>query len=365
MTGLIDPRIASAVARRISGEPRTRDPEQIDAAQRLARDLESAIARSETLVAEVSGIAPPPPVKWAIVGRGDWAEANIAGMSGLISPIADKLGARLDRLPAPVRLFQRGVISAEVGVMLGYVSRRVLGQYDVLVPESDFDELPRWKQRRHPTGGASLYFVGVNMIETQKRLKFVPEDFALWVAVHELTHRFQFEGVPWLRDRFFGLIHEYIEAVHLDAKSFARRLASAARRLATRTVPGEERNAVYLLASEEQREILDRIQALMAVVEGHGNFVMDTAGESAIPTFARMRKAFDRRKEQTNLLQRVINHAIGLEMKMRQYETGQRFCTYVAARGGREVLEHLWSSPENLPTLAELKSPERWVHRVA
>lgn len=364
MSVLIDPRIAAAVARRLSGTVEV-DEERRNQLSALSADLTEAIDRSESLVAEVSGISPPPPLRWAIVDRGDWAEANIKGMSRLIEPVAAKLGADLERVPAPARIVQRSVISAEVGAMLGYVSRRVLGQYDVLVPEDEVADLPRWKQRRHPTGGASLYFVGHNLIETQQRLGFVPKDFALWVSVHELTHRFQFEGVPWLRDRFFGLIHEYIGTVQLDAKSFARRLAAAARRLASRSVPGEERNAVYLLASDEQRAVLDRIQALMAVVEGHGNFVMDTAGEMAIPTFAKMRAAFERRRDQQNLLQRVINHAIGLEMKMRQYETGQRFCTYVAERGGREVLEHLWASPENLPTLAELKSPERWVSRVA
>lgn len=364
MDALIDPRIASAVARRLSAQPEM-DEQRSEKMRALSSDLTDAIARSEGLVAEVSGIAPPPPVRWAIVDRQDWAAANIAGMSRLIEPIAAKLGSRLDKIPAPARYLQRGIVSAEVGAMLGYVSRRVLGQYDVLMPEDEVAELPRWKQRRHPTGGASLYFVGVNMISTQERLKFEPGDFALWVAVHELTHRFQFEGVPWLRDRFFGLIHEYIDAVNLDVKGFARRLAAAAKRLASRSVPGEERNAVYLLASDEQRAILDRIQSLMAVVEGHGNFVMDAAGEMAIPTFSRMRTAFDKRREQTNLLQRVINHAIGLEMKMRQYETGQRFCTYVAERGGREVLAALWDSPDNLPSLAELKSPERWVSRVA
>jgi coenzyme F420 biosynthesis associated uncharacterized protein len=286
-------------------------------------------------------------------------------MSSLIAPIADRLGARFDSIPAPARFLQRAVISTEIGAMLGYVSRRVLGQYDVLVPERQVDELPRWKRRRHPTGGASLYFVGANMVETEQRLGFVPEDFALWVSVHEVTHRFQFEGVPWLRDRFFGLIHSYVDALQLDAKSFARRLASAGRRLVARSVPDEERNAVYLLASEEQRGFLDEIQALMAVIEGHGNYVMDAVGAQTIPSFERMRRAFKRRREQTNLLQKVINHAIGLEMKMRQYEMGQSFCEAVAERGGREVLGHLWEAPENLPTLGELRSPERWVSRVA
>lgn len=361
MATLIDPRIATAVARRLSGEiegPET--PERVQ----LESDLRASVERSEELVAEVSGITRPPPVRWAIVGRADWAAANIQGMNLLIEPLVEKLGQRLESVPAPVRFAQKAFVSAEIGAMLGYVSRRVLGQYDLLVPEQDIAPTS-WRARRSATKGASLYFVGANMVETASRLRFVPEDFALWVAVHEVTHRFQFEGVPWLRERFFGLIRSYLGSVEMDAKSFARRLAQGGRRLVARSVPEGERNAVYLLASEEQRAILDEIQALMAVVEGHGNHVMDTIGAQMIPSFERMRAAFDRRRVQQNLLQRVINTAIGLEMKMRQYELGQRFCEVVEAQGGRRALTALWAAPENLPTLSELKSPERWVSRVA
>lgn len=361
MPGLIDPRIASAVARRLSGES-TRPPSYLT--ERLERDLRIAIPRAEELVAETSGITAPGSVKWGIVSRGDWAEANIVGMNQLISPLADGLSKKLDALPRAARFAQRAFISAEIGVMLGYVSRRVLGQYDLLVAEEVAD-LPKWRRRRHPAGGASLYFVGTNMVETERRLGFVPEDFALWVAVHEVTHRFQFAGVPWLRDRFFGLIQTYLSTVELDAKGFASRLADGAKRLISRSVPSGERNAVYLFASDEQRAVLDQVQALMAVVEGHGNFVMDAVGESVIPTFRRMRHVFDKRREQTNLLQRVINTALGLEMKMRQYELGQRFCEAVVEQGGHEALAHLWSDPAHLPSLQELENPERWVTRVA
>ena len=360
MAGLIDPRIAVAVAKRVSGESL---PRATYLTERLERDLEVAVHRSEDLVAEVSGIPAPSPVRWEIVSRADWAEANIAGMSALIEPLQQKLGARLDALPLPVRLAQRGFISAEVGVMLGYVSRRVLGQYDLLVPEEAEVELPRWKQRRKKR--APLLFVGTNMVETEQRLGFVPEDFALWVAVHEVTHRFQFAGVPWLRDRFFGLISRYMSSLEIDARSFAKRLGVAAKKLVSRNVPGDERNAVYLFASDEQRAVLDEVQALMAVVEGHGNYVMDRAGERVIPSFARMRRAFEKRREQTNLVQRAVNQAIGLELKLRQYELGQRFCEAVVAQGGEGALQHLWSAPENLPTLDELRAPERWVGRVA
>ncbi|MGH2753837.1 MAG: zinc-dependent metalloprotease [Actinomycetota bacterium] len=362
MASLIDPRVAAMVARRVSGEGGR--PPDTYLSRRLERDLAAAVPRSEYLVAEVSGIAPPPPVEWAIVGRGDWAQANIAGMSTLIAPLADRLGERLESMPKAARVVQKGFLSAEVGLMLGYVSRRVLGQYDLLVPELGPDT-PRWKRARRPGGGASLYFVGSNMVETEQKMGFVPEDFALWVAVHEVTHRFQFAGVPWLRDTFFELVESYLGSVEMDAKSFAARLAAAARKLVSRSTPDEERNAVYLFATEEQRALLDRMQALMAVVEGHGNFVMDAVGADVIPTFRRMRQRFDKRRAETNLIQRVINNAIGLEMKLRQYELGQRFCESVAAHGGHDALAHLWADPSNLPTLDELKTPERWVQRVA
>jgi coenzyme F420 biosynthesis associated uncharacterized protein len=203
------------------------------------------------------------------------------------------------------------------------------------------------------------------MVATEEKLGFVPEDFALWVAVHEVTHRFQFEGVGWLRDRFFGLIQEYMGSLEMDAKSFARKLAEGARKLVMRSVPEEERNPVYLFASDEQRRILDEIQALMSVVEGHGNYVMDKIGAAVIPSFERMRKVFDKRRDQTNMLQRVINNAIGLEMKLRQYELGQRFCEEVVAKGGSDALAQLWISPDHLPSLSELRAPDSWVSRVA
>jgi len=358
---LIDPRIAAAVARRLSGDADT----DTAGLKELTADLAIAVPRSEELVADVSGIPASPPVRWAVVRRGEWAETNIRGMTTLIEPLTAKLGRRLERLPAPARLAQRAIVSAEVGAMLGYVSRRVLGQYDLLVAETAQQPVTGWRRRRHPTGGAHLYFVGANMNETQKRLGFVREDFVLWVAVHEVTHRFQFAGVPWLRDRFFGLIHQYLASMEIDAKGFAQRLAGAGRKLVTRSVAEEERSAVYLFADEEQRAILDQIQALMAVVEGHGNFVMDAVGADVIPSFARMRHLFQKRRDQTNLVQRVVNHAIGLEMKLRQYELGQRFCEGVVERGGRDALAHLWAAPENLPSLAELRQPESWVRRVA
>lgn len=360
---LIDPRVARAVARRFTGDD---DIEGSYLMERLERDLAHAVPYSEDLVAEVSGISRPAPVRWGVIDRAAWAEANISGMTRLLEPIAGRVAQRMERSPMPVRVAQRMAVSAEIGVLLGYISRRVLGQYDVLVTEGPDKALP--SRRTRPGGlaaGTPLYFVGQNIVETERRFGFVPKDFALWVAVHEVTHRFQFAGVPWLQDRFFSLIGGYLGSLQLDARGLASRLSAAGRKLMAGSMPPEERNPVYLLASDEQRQRLDDLQALMAVVEGHGNYVMDAVGKEVIPSFPRMRRVFERRREQTTLLQRALNHVIGLEMKLRQYELGQKFCESVVASEGAGALGRLWVSPASFPSLAELREPDRWLRRVA
>ena len=348
MAKLIEPWMALAVAKRFTGDESLNDSYLMD---RLRRDLEVAVPRSEDLVEEASGIARPAPVRWEIIDRARWVEANVSSMTTMLGPLADRLGRKLDAIPWPARMAQRTAVSVEVGVLLGYVSRRVLGQYDLLVPEDG--------------KAAPLYFVGPNLVETERRHGFVPEDFSLWVAVHEVTHRFQFEGVPWLRPRFLDLVHSYLGSVDLDAKGLAQRLGTAARKMISKETPIEERNPIYLLASDEQKALLDQIQSLMAVVEGHGNYVMDSVGEAVIPSFRRMRGIFQRRRQQTTWFQKILNQAIGLEMKMRQYEVGQEFCQSVARIGGPDALAQLWIDPDRFPSMAELRDPETWLRRVA
>lgn len=359
MTRLIEPGIAAAIARRVAGTP---PAEADDLVADLQLSLSRAVPRSEELVGAASGIETPPPVRWAVVDRGAWAEANIAGMSALLDPLARRVGERLATLPLPVRLAQRGIVSVEVGVLLGYVSRRVLGQYDLLVPET-----PGATRRRRMgvAPGTALYFVGPNMAETARRHGFVLDEFALWVALHEVTHRFQFAGVPWLRPRFFGLVEKYLSSLDLDARGLASRLAGAAREVRARSLPPDQRHPMFLLATPEQRGTLEELQALMTVVEGHGNFVMDLVGERVIPSFKKMRTTFERRRQQPGPVQRAFNHLIGLEMKLRQYEVGQRFCEEVFRHGGGPAVARLWTSPDELPTLAELREPELWLRRVA
>jgi coenzyme F420 biosynthesis associated uncharacterized protein len=348
MARLIDPWIARAVARRLAGDAELMDSYLVE---RLAADLAVLVPRSEELVAEASGIPRPPPVRWKLIDRAAWSDANITGLSALLAPLADKAERRLRDVPWPVRMAQRAAVSVEVGVLLGYVSRRVLGQFDLLVADQGAED------------GGMLLFVAPNIVDTERRLGFVPEEFTLWVALHEVTHRFQFDGVPWLRERFMALLHSYVDAIDLDSRDLTRRLAQAGRRLIDRSIPPEERSPAYLFASAEQRVTLDELQALMTVVEGHGNFVMDLIGQQVIPSWERMRHVFERRRREMNRLQRALSHVLGLELKLRQYEVGKAFCDALYASRGQEGLRRLWAAPANLPTLEELRAPDRWLAR--
>lgn len=351
MARLIDPWIARAVARRLAGDA---EPMDSDLVERLAGDLAALVPRSEELVAKASGLPRPPPVRWRLIDRPAWSDANITGLSTLLAPLAEKAERRLKDVPWPLRMAQRTVVSVEVGALLGYVSRRVLGQFDLLVAD----------QGSGAGNGGMLLFVAPNIVDTERRLGFVPEEFTLWVALHEVTHRFQFDGVPWLRERFMALLHSYVAAIELETRDLTRRMAQASRRLIDRSTPPEERSPAYLFASPEQRATLDELQALMTVVEGHGNFVMDLIGEQVIPSWSRMRHVFERRRREMNRLQRALSHVLGLELKLRQYEVGKAFCDALYAARGQEGLSMLWRGPDVLPTMAELRAPDRWLERM-
>ena len=350
MAKLIEPWIARPVAARLTGD---RDLRRSYLLERLQRDLERVVPLAEELVKSGAGTPQPPPVQWRLIDRAVWAEANIHGLEILLAPLADKVAQRMSSVPWPAQVAQRTVVSVEVGALLGYLSRRVLGQYDLLVTDAGTAD------------DALLYFVGPNLIETERRFGFVPEDFILWVALHEVTHRFQFAGVAWLRPHFLGLVERYVSSLDIDPRSFASRLKQAVRRLLDPKLPAEEKNPAYLLAGDEQRETLDRLQALMAVVEGHGNFVMDRVGAPVIPSLDRMRDLFDARRAQVGRAQRAINYALGLELKLRQYELGRDFCEAVYGRAGLPGISALWESPGNLPTMKELRAPQLWLERLA
>ncbi len=344
----VDWGLAERVARRIAGkEPLATSYLGVS----LQRDFESVTVQAEHAVTELTGLKPPTAAVATVVDRGGWVGANVASMRRLLAPFSDKVGARM--AASPVAPVGRRIAGAELGFLLGYVAQRVLGQYDLLVPEDSSTSI----------ADDAVYYVGPNVLGLEKRFAFRPRDFRLWIALHELTHRAQFTGVPWLRDYFLGLVGEMVGGVDPDPKRLVGAVARAVDEMRQGRNPIDEGGVVSLFASAEQRETLAKVQSLMSLLEGHGNAVMNRLGADLVDGQARMAHVLQARRNArgaTALLHRLL----GLELKMKQYEVGEAFVDAIEREAGFHSLDRAWEGPEMLPTLDELTAPLTWLARV-
>jgi len=313
----------------------------------LASDFAELTVQAEALVAAETGLRSlAGPARAQVADRAMWVDANVASFRRLLRPLLEKMepkvsGSRL----SPVA---RRVSGIELGVMLGWMSTRVLGQYDLLVPDDR---------------GEAVYYVGANVLALEKRFAFRPRDFRLWIAIHEVTHRAQFVGVPWMRDYFLSLVRQVFELVDPDPRALARALGNAVEAIRRGQNPLDEGGLVSLIATPEQRGVLGQVQALMSLLEGHGNFVMNDLGHRHVAGDERMARVLHQRRQVGGVVAQ-LHKLLGLEQKMRQYEVGERFVRGVVDLGGPRAIDHAWAAPENLPQPAELDDPVAWLTRV-
>jgi len=340
----VDWALARRVGRLVSGNEPLADSYLTDS---LRTDFAAVTEQAESLVTEYTGLRPSAAARAAVLDRAAWVDANLESMRTLLAPVLDRYGERMAR--SRVAPLGRRVAATEIGLLLGYVSQRVLGQYDLLLSEAaDTDD--------------AVYYVGVNVLRLEKRFAFRPRDFRLWIALHELTHRAQFTGVPWLRPYFLSLVHDMLGTVDLDPRRFFTALRRAVDDLRRGRDPFDD-GIVGLVASTEQRRVLDRVQALMALLEGHGNSVMNALGAHHVEGQARMARVLDSRRRVGGIAG-FFHRIMGIDMKLRQYKLGESFVTEVERDGGRGVLSIAWRGPEWLPTLDELTRPRSWLDRV-
>ena len=342
---MVDWALAGQIARFASGSA---DPE------RLAFDFEGAASEALDQVSGYSGLSldgPAPPVHE--LSRPEWATANLDLLADLLDPVGSRLDERLGNagpLAGPLRAAANATLAAEVGLVMGYMSQRVLGQYEVslLQPETE----PR------------LLFVSPNLRRAVADLKVDEESFLRWVVLHEVTHVLQFSGVTWLREHLGALLREYLATVEVRIDRGAAGGLPSLPDPAQLVERFREGGLAALVQSQEQRTIMDRIQSAMSVVEGYSEHVMDAVGADVLPQYEGLRAAMDNRRRSRSAPERILLRLLGLEQKLKQYEHGKRFCDAVVAEGGIEQLNVVWSAPTALPTPSELSSPKAWIGRL-
>ena len=333
--------------------------------EEVRQALEQDVRMAELAVADLTALSPPPEVaRVRAVRRAGWVEANVRGLQGLFEPGAERLAkalAEAQRREAPEggagmldQLMERMaplLMGAQVGVVLGTLGQRVLGQYELPMPR---------------TGEPALLFVMPNIETFEREWSLDPVEFRAWVALHETTHAFQL-GQPWVREHFLGLLREVAEAIEFDLSDLERRLEgldlSDPQRLSEAL--GQPGDLLGGTLTEEQRLLLRRVQAFMAAAEGHADHAVATVGRRILPSFDRLNEAQLRRHEERSQDDRAVERLLGIDLKLEQYRLGRAFCDRVTELTDARTLARMWEGPEALPSMPELEEPTLWLSRMA
>jgi coenzyme F420 biosynthesis associated uncharacterized protein len=341
--------LAERVAVRVGGREPLAESYLYDS---LQPDFEELTAQAEELVAGVTGLRSLiGPARARVTDREGWAKANVASFQRLVRPVLDKIGPRMAASPiAPV---SRNLAAVQMGTLLGWMSTRVLGQYDLLLIEGEDEE-----------NQDVVYYVGPNILSLEKRFGFPPREFRLWLALHEVTHRAQFTGIEWLRPHFLSLVERTLGGIDPDPKRFLEALKRGVDQMRAGHNPLDDGGLVALLAGEEQHAALQQVQGLMSLLEGHGDVTMNRAGTGLVPNADRFHRTLHQRRNEIKGGAKIAQKLLGLEAKMKQYELGERFIEAVEREGGKELFDRIWEGPEQLPDLGEIREPARWIERV-
>ncbi|MEO5952658.1 MAG: zinc-dependent metalloprotease [Chloroflexia bacterium] len=308
------------------------------------------------ITAEMGRPLPAPVDQIDSFTRSEWIDANITNFQKLFDPIeaiyktvqtSNSLGTML------MGEVSQGLLSTQMGVLLGYLARRVLGQYDLSLLGKEVVTAGR------------LYFVEPNIAGVQSELGLDADDFRLWIALHETTHAYEFEAYPWVREYFNDLLEEYFGLLTNDLLEFGNGLNGVRGmmdRVRSNITTGE--NWIEAVMSPEQRVLFNKLQALMSIIEGYSNYIMNAVGERLLPSYSLIKERFDQRATNRSQIEKIFIRITGLALKMEQYKLGESFINRIVEIRGIETANRIWEGPELVPTLEELHNPEVWLERV-
>ncbi len=329
--------------------------------------FEAAVRSAELQVANFTGMEPPTDVaRVEVVRRARWVEANADSLAEFVEPAAARLGDALGRMrPGTGTAPEEGAASAQMqtvlgqitplllgaqaGTVLGYLGQNVLGQYDIALPRAE---------------PGRLLFVWPNIAGFQRDWSLDAVEFREWVALHEVTHRFEFSR-PWARTHFLGLLRDFVSTLELDVAGLEERLHTIdfSNTDAMQALLESEDGLFGAVLDDEQRLKLARIQSFMAAAEGYADHVMHALGGRLLGSYRQIEEAM-RRYRETESSDPVFERLLGIEMKRERYREGRRFCDAVAAATDEVTIARVWDSPESLPSMPEIEEPLLWTSRI-
>lgn len=315
-----------------------------EAAQAVA-DLGRLARTAEQHVRDLTGMGVGLPIPEAtVLDRRAWTRAAASGLDALTSRALASATAAKGSPKMPGRQMLARGAGVQTGLALAFLGTKVLGQYE---PFGD-------------GGHGRLLLVAPNIVQAERAMDVSPEEFKLWVCLHECTHRLQFSAVGWLTEYFVDEVGRFISSIDETAANLATRLPEVIRGARS----GGSLGVVEALQSPEQRKAFDRLIALSTLLEGHADFVMDAVGPEVVPTVVSIRRKFTERRKGGGVLDRLLRALLGVDAKIKQYEQGGAFARHIAKQAGMDGLNAVWRSPNTLPTRAEITDPDAWLRRI-
>jgi len=312
------------------------------------------VKQSEPLIADYLGVQLPAPISRVYVfDRREWLEANFVSFERLFRPIEEiyeRNGGSGDAMAALFGGLNSKVLGTQIGALLGFLARRVLGQYDLSLLSPD------------PETRGALYYVEANISRVQTSLGLNDEDYRLWITLHETTHAFEFEAYPWVRAHFNDLLQQYFDQLTSQLES----LGSGLIQLAGRVVQslGTGTHWIEAVQTPQQRVIFDKLQSLMSLVEGYGNHVMNAVGRQLLPSFDDIERRIAERQQTRTPVEQLFNQLTGMDLKLAQYQQGEAFVNAVVDARGIAFAARVWERVEHLPTMEEIRNPQLWIARM-
>jgi coenzyme F420 biosynthesis associated uncharacterized protein len=328
-----------------------------DEAQRVVEELRRGAAASEDHVRSYTRLhAASATAPVLVVDRGGWIQANADGFREVLRPLIAKMREKRGDPSGMTAAIGSRVTGLEAGGLLAYLSNKVLGQFD-----------PFYSGPNGPGGpahGGRMLLVAPNIVHVERELDVDPRDFRLWVCLHEETHRVQFTAVPWLRGHILGEMSGLLESAELDPAKMAQTFRDGLERVG-RAVKGDESVSLLdVLQTPEQKAAVERLTAIMSLLEGHADVVMDGVGPGVIPSVDKIRARFTTRRAGAGPLDQMIRKLLGFDAKLRQYRDGAVFVRGVLDRVDMDGFNAVWAEPGNLPRKEEIGDPAAWVARV-
>ncbi|MBI2954285.1 MAG: zinc-dependent metalloprotease [Chloroflexi bacterium] len=323
----------------------------------LSAQYADMVRQAEQPIAEYTGKMLPQPLNSVhVFDRVDWVDANIDNFRLMFEPFEKMSANAHNGSPLSAKVMggvNQLLFSGQMGFLLGYLARRVLGQYDLSL------------LGREPLTVGRLYFVEPNIRELQQRLSLDANEFRMWIVLHETTHAYEFEANPWLRGYMNSLITRYFETLTSDfsrMQSNSLGIRTLIERICTNFF--NSKNVLELMMTPEQRHIFNRLQALMCLLEGYSNHMMQAVGQSILPSYEYLKDRFEERGKNKSTGDRLIGKLTGMDIKLEQYTLGERFVNDIVGKRGIDFMNRIWQSPLTLPTLDEVRAPNRWIERM-